>query len=211
MATMLLSFYSLHGGVFHCSYPLKKKIQSYNNDDHKTSPEEKILSDNDEFISNFTSVNLTFSSIPSISVDLSSINDVISGTKEFFSNITESIKDFVNEHKTINYIVIAVIIGVLVGIFALGTFLAIIRCIGFKIGVLNGSLAASMMSILGTAAGSIVPILQSIGAAGLSVLTLIGFPIFCHCCILSILSYQTNDRDWIKSVLFESAPYENTI
>ncbi|CAG8560840.1 7505_t:CDS:2 [Diversispora eburnea] len=127
-----------------------------------------------DFVSNFTSVNLTFPSIPSISVALPLINEVTSSTKEFFStlkeffsNITESIKDFVNEHKVMSYIVITVI-GAVVGCITLKIFVMIIRCKGFREGVYAGSSAATLMSICGTAAYSIIPILQSIGSAGFS-------------------------------------------
>ncbi|RHZ54789.1 hypothetical protein Glove_423g61 [Diversispora epigaea] len=163
---------------------VKEKIQSNNNDDHETFPEEKILSNNnDKFISNFASINLTFPSIPSIDVTVPFINDV----KEFFSNTAESIKDFVDENKVIIIFIVVAIIGVVIGYFVLGFLLIIIQAIGFQIGVLAYSLAATMMSILGTAAWSIVPILQSIGAAGFGGLTYIIFPIFCALLFILIL------------------------
>ncbi|CAG8586839.1 9135_t:CDS:1 [Diversispora eburnea] len=114
-----------------------------------------ILSKFIEFISNFSFIPL-----------MNLINGTVFHIKEF-------IQGFTNE-------IVTATIGATVGCFSLGAFVMIIKGIGFQVvGILADSTAATMMSFLGTASWSIVPILQSIGAAGFSSLTIIGFPIFC--------------------------------
>ncbi|RHZ54790.1 hypothetical protein Glove_423g62 [Diversispora epigaea] len=131
---------------------VKEKVQFNNKDDYETTslPEEKILfNNNDEFISNFPSINATFPSIPSFPP---------------MNETTSHIKDFLNE----NSIVISfIVIGAVVSLFFPWIFVTIIRCIGFRVAIPAGSLAAKMMSIFGTGVRSIVPPLQSRGALGL--------------------------------------------